>query len=102
MTFPLGTQTSSRFTPHIHLFSLDQFLGQVDQGTLFELILAANYLDIKVSSCGCVLAYLQMTFLIMMYIVQGVFFFTGTSPKSTWYNIKLEYQDWYPPKTISS
>ena len=47
MTFPLGTQTSSRFTPHIHLFSLDQFLGQVDQGTLFELILAANYLDIK-------------------------------------------------------
>ena len=47
MTFPLGTQTSSRFTPHIHLFSLDKFLGQVDQGTLFELILAANYLDIK-------------------------------------------------------
>ena len=27
------------------------------------------------------------------------FFFTGTPPKSSKYKIKLEYQDWYPPKT---
>ena len=24
--------------------------------------------------------------------------FTGTPPKSSKYKIKLEYQDWYPPK----
>ena len=28
-----------------------------------------------------------------------VIFFTGTPPKSSKYKIKLEYQDWYPPKS---
>ena len=26
-------------------------------------------------------------------------YFIGTPPKSSKYKIKLEYQDWYPPKT---
>ena len=29
-------------------------------------------------------------------------FFTGTPPKSFKNKIKLEYQDWYPPKSLST
>ena len=32
-------------------------------------------------------------------LLYRVIFFTGTPPKSSKYKIKLEYQDWYPPKS---
>ena len=35
-------------------------------------------------------------------LIYRVIFFTGTPPKSSKNKIKLEYQDWYPPKSLST
>ena len=41
----------------------------------------------------------SITMRLFQVFLYRVIFFTGTPPKSSKYKIKLEYQDWYPPKS---
>ena len=90
--------------------NLSAFLVQVDQGTLFELILAANYLDIKVertsyihsrstrASCFCH----GYTSIIprRTCIEQGVF--TGPAPKISAGKHMLEFRIYSPAEILGA